>query len=236
MLTVILVEGELSTRDELADLISAAPEMELLTSCSTVEEAARQIIRHYPQVLLLGKHTTMLDGFRLLGMLNEESVPQVVFVTPPDHDALKGLEDKGFDYLLDPVSPQHLSALATRVAKNLDHAGNPLASTTPLNRIPCTCGHRIKLIDPVTVEHIHSDLSGVHVFTAGGNYFTELTLKVLERQLGLFRCHKQSLVNLEHVCELTFLECGQAEIRTTSGHQVAVSRRYLRCLKNVFQL
>ena len=123
-----------------------------------------------------------------------------------------------------------------KVEATLGSGTSPKYETPQLTRIPCASGHKIKLIDPQQVEHIHSDLSGVHVFTAEGNYFTELTLKVLEQQLGLLRCHKQYLVNLEQVAEITTLENGLAEIKTRSGQQLPVSRRYLRNLKEAFHL
>jgi hypothetical protein len=39
------------------------------------------------------------------------------------------------------------------------------------------------------VDHVRSGPSGVHVVTAQGEFFTELTLKVLEERAGLVRCH-----------------------------------------------
>jgi len=235
-LSALLIEKNPAACEELSILCAQSQEFELVACCADVEQAARQIIRQHPQVLFLGPGASMLDGFRLIGMLNDECVPQVVFLTPPDLDVLKGLEEKQFDYLLTPVDQQQLSALRKRLHPALDLPREIPCSTTPLARIPCSSGQRIRLIPPGDVEYIHSDVSGVHVFTEEGSFFTELTLKALEQQLGLFRSHKQYLLNLEAISELVLLECGQAEIRTGSGHQVPVSRRYLRGLKQAFQL
>lgn len=235
-LSALLIEKNQVACEELTTLCAQSQEFELVACCDDVEQAARQIIRERPQVLFLGPGTSMLDGFRLIGMLNEVCVPQVVFLTPPDHDVLKGLEEKQFDHLLTPVDQQQLRALKERLHPALTPSRETPCSASQLARIPCACGQRIRLIPPEDVEYIHSDVSGVHVFTEEGSFFTELTLKALEQQLGLFRSHKQYLLNLEAISELVLLECGQAEIRTASGHQVPVSRRYLRGLKQAFQL
>ena len=63
---------------------------------------------------------------------------------------------------------------------------------------------------------MRSDLAGVHVVSAEGEFFTELTLKVLEERAALVRCHKQYLLNLDRLDEITLLESGLAEVRTRS--------------------
>ena len=107
---------------------------------------------------------------------------------------------------------------------------------TPIKRIPCVSGHKIKLIDPEIIEYVHSDISGVHVVTDQGSFFTELTLKVLEEKVGLLHCHKQYLVNARMIDEIITLENSQAEIITRSGQKLPVSRRYLRKVKDAFSL
>ncbi len=59
-----------------------------------------------------------------------------------------------------------------------------------------------------------------------GELFTELTLRVLEERAGLVRCHKQYLVNPDAVDEVR-PDDGAAVIRTRSGKEVPVSRRFL---------
>ena len=81
------------------------------------------------------------------------------------------------------------------------------------------------------MEVVFTDLSGVHLRTADTELCTDLTLKVLEQRTPLVRCHKQYLVNLTFVDEIQLHEGGTATVLTRSGHDVPVSRRYLRQLK-----
>jgi two-component system LytT family response regulator len=178
----------------------------------------------------------VIDGFELLSMIDEESMPHVIFVTAYDQYALKAFEEKTLDYLLKPIDPQRLEKAVSKIKTAIHSGAEPQQKPAELTRIPCVSGQKIKLIDPQQVEYIHSDVSGVHVYTAEGNFYTELTLKVLEKQLGLLRCHKQYLINLPQISEITTLDNGLAEVTTLSGQKLPVSRRYLRSLKEAFQL
>ncbi|WP_303721032.1 two-component system response regulator BtsR [Malonomonas rubra] len=236
MIRGMIVDDELNAREELATLLADISDIEIVASCGNAIEAIKLINKKQPQILFLDIQMPVIDGFELLSMIDEESMPHVVFVTAFDQYALKAFEEKTLDYLLKPIDPERLQKTMAKIEATLQKGSNSQHDSLQLSRIPCARGHKIKLIDPQEVELIHSDLTGVHVFTAEDKYFTELTLKVLEQQLGLLRCHKQYLVNLQHVVEITTLENGLAEIKTRSGQQLPVSRRYLRSLKDAFHL
>ena len=169
-------------------------------------------------------------------MIEEDIMPYVVFVTAFDEYALKSFEEKTLDYLLKPVDEERLALTIKKIVAAVDENHVPQYQGLSLNRIPCSKGHKIKLIDPEKIEYAHSDISGVHVFTAAGGSYTELTLKVLETRGGLLRCHKQYLVNPRYVDEIIPLENGMAELKTRGGYKLPVSRRYLRKLKEAFGL
>lgn len=236
MIRVMIVDDERNAREELATLLAEVAEVEVIASCANALEAIRLINKERPQVLFLDIQMPVIDGFELLSMIDEEIMPQVVFVTAYDQYALKAFEEKTLDYLLKPIDPERLQKTMAKIETTVKNGVTPQYQAPELTRIPCARGHKIKLIDPRQIEHVHSDLSGVHVVTSEGTFHTELTLKVLEQQLGLQRCHKQYLVNLEQVAEITTLENGLAEIKTSSGQVLPVSRRYLRSLKDAFHI
>jgi len=236
MIRVMIVDDERNAREELATLLAEVAEVELIASCANALEAIRLINKERPQVLFLDIQMPVIDGFELLSMIDEEIMPQVVFVTAFDQYALKAFEEKTLDYLLKPIEPERLQKTMAKIEAALDNGTTPLYQSPELNRIPCASGHKIKLVDPRQVEHVHSDISGVHVVTSEGTFHTELTLKLLEQRLGLLRCHKQYLVNLEQVVEITTLDNGRAEIKTGCGQVLPVSRRYLRRLKDAFHI
>jgi two-component system LytT family response regulator len=199
-------------------------------------EAVKSISHDKPELLFLDVKMPVLDGFDLLAMIDEENMPYVVFVTAFDDYALKAFDEKTLDYLLKPIDPDRLAQTMVKVNRALADNEPPAYQSLQLNRIPCTSAHHIKLIDPEAVEYVHSDISGVHVFTSEGSFFSELTLKVLEARAGLLRCHKQYLINPSQVDEIIPLENGMAEIKTVAGTILPVSRRCLHGVKAAFGL
>jgi len=236
MIRVVIVDDEQHAREELASLLEEAGDIAVVASCANAVEAIRVINHERPQALFLDVQMPVLDGFELLGMIDEELMPQVIFVSAYDEYALKAFEEKTLDYLLKPVEPARLNKALERLRRAVQAGERPRIDAPPLKRIPCVSGTRIKLIDPEEVEHVHSDLSGVHLATARGSFFTELTLKTLEDRTGLLRCHKSYLVNVAWIDEILLLENGLAEIRARSGSRLPVSRRYLRRLKEELAL
>jgi two-component system LytT family response regulator len=81
------------------------------------------------------------------------------------------------------------------------------------------------------VEYIHSDLAGVHVFSAKQAGVTQLTLRTLEEKTTFLRCHRQYMINPDQVAEIQLLENGGAEVITRAQQRIPVSRRYLKPLK-----
>lgn len=236
MIKILIVDDEFHAREELAVLLQELGEVEIIGSCANAMDAIKVINHEHPDVVFLDIKMPVLDGFELLGMIDDEVMPYVVFVTAFDEFALKAFEEKTLDYLLKPVDPERLAKTMVKVRAAVTNQSRPNYEIVSLNRIPCVSGHKIKLIAPAAVEYVHSDISGVHVFSADGGFYTELTLKVLEERAGYLRCHKQYLVNIDTVDEIITLDNSQAEIVTRGGHKLPVSRRYFRKVKEAFGL
>ena len=231
MIRALIVDDEPHAREELRALLEETGAFEVVGACANAVEALKAIRRERPEVLFLDIQMPVIDGFELLAMVEEAAMPHVVFVTAYDEYALKAFEEKTLDYLLKPVDRERLGRTVEKLRAALADAGPPAYETPPLERIPCLRGNRIKLVPVGEVELVRSDLAGVHVVSAEGDFFTELTLKVLEERAALVRCHKQYLLNLDRLDEITLLESGLAEVRTRCGHTVPVSRRYLKILR-----
>jgi len=149
-----------------------------------------------------------------------------------DEYALTAFDQDALGYLLKPVDPVRLARAIDRIKRFLGEGHRPSTVLPAIARIPCLAGQNIKLIDTAEVECVRSSEAGVHVVTARGEFLTELTLTVLEAKGdNLVRCHKQFLVNLAHIDEINRQDPTAAFIKTRSGRQVPVSRRFLAPLK-----
>lgn len=232
MIRAVIVDDELHVREALQDLLAESGEYTVVGTCANALQGLRAVKTARPDVLFLDIHMPKLDGFQFLGMLDEECMPYVVFVTAHDEFALRAFEEKALDYLLKPVQMERLVRTTEKLKRFLQDGKRPDYGSPAIERIPCVIGHGLKLIDTQEVEFVRSSESGVHIVTAKGEFLTELTLTVLETRAGhLTRCHKQFLVNLSQIDEIVRTDSATVTIKTRSGKQVPVSRRFLPQMK-----
>jgi two-component system LytT family response regulator len=233
MIRALVVDDEPYAREELRALLAPHADFLLIGSCGNAVEALKAINQERPDVVFLDIQMPRISGLELLGMLDSETVPRIVFVTAFDEYAVAAFEENAFDSLLKPIEPDRFEKTVNRLRRV---TGQPQQlgglEIPPLAHIPCYAANRIRLIRIGDVEYAYTDISGVHVVTAEGISYTDLTLKVLEERTDLIRCHRQNLVRLDMVREIRLLDNGCAEITTRSGQQVPVSRRHLRDLKS----
>lgn len=231
MMRALIVDDEIYSREEMAALLQETGAFVICGKCANAIEAMRAIQREKPDVLFLDVQMPVLGGFELLSMIDEKAMPNVVFVTAHDEYALKAFEENALDYLLKPVEKERLSKTVEKLRKRAAGEARPVLSGPELSKIPCLTGAKIRLINTGDVEYVRSDETGLHVVCPAGEFYTELTLQVLEGKTKLVRCHKQYLVNMDRVEEIVLRDNLLADIRTKSGRLVPVSRRYLRLLR-----
>jgi two-component system LytT family response regulator len=226
-----VVDDEVHAREELAALLRETGAVEVVGLCGNAVEAIPALRRERPDALFLDVQMPAISGFELLALLDPDETPRVVFVTAHDEFAVRAFEENAADYLLKPVERERLARTVERLQR--PPTGPPAAALAPpsIRRIPCQGARSIRLVDLAEVESVRSSEAGVYVVTAGGEHFTELTLRVLEERAGLVRCHKQHLVNPDRVEEILLGDEEGATLRTRSGGLVPVSRRFLAALK-----
>jgi two-component system LytT family response regulator len=225
----VVVDDEAPAREELTALLAETGEVAIVAQAANAVEALAAIRRERPDVLFLDVQMPVVSGLELLAMIEDEVMPEVVFVTAHDEFALRAFEENAVDYLLKPVSPERLGRTLERLRSRGPAGARPAFASTAIARVPCRGARAIKLVPIAEIELARSTLSGVYVVCAHGEYATDLTLQVLEARAGLLRCHKQFLVNAGAVDEVTLGDAtaGGATLRTRSGQLVPVSRRHL---------
>ncbi|MDN2481966.1 two-component system response regulator BtsR [Vibrio agarivorans] len=234
MLSALVIDDELLAREELSELLEESNKVKVIDTASNAIEGLKKINQLKPDVVFLDIQMPQITGIELLGMLDPDTMPKVVFVTAYDQYAIQAFEDNAFDYLLKPVDPQRLDKTICRLGKvHKKQADIRQLAPEQLVHVPCIGLNRIMIIPAEEVQFAHSDITGVQVQTREQSATTQLTLKVLEEKTPLLRCHRQYLINIKSIKEIKLLENGLAEIITCSGHTVPVSRRYLKTLKEM---
>jgi two-component system, LytTR family, response regulator len=231
MMRALIVDDEVHAREELQALLEETREFHIVGNCANAFEALKAIKRDRPEALFLDIQMPILSGFELVSMIDEEVMPIVIFVTAYDEYAVKAFEENALDYLLKPVEKQRLAKTVNKLKRMLGEGTRPAYEGPEIKRIPCVSSNRIKLIDTSDVEYVRSDIAGVYVVCSFGEFYTELTLKVLEARTNMIRCHKQYLANIDRVDEIVLHENLLADMQMKSGRSIPVSRRYLKKIK-----
>jgi two-component system, LytTR family, response regulator len=239
MLKVLIVDDEPLARENLRVLLETQADLEIVGECDNAVEAIGAVHRLRPDVLFLDIQMPRISGLEMVGMLDPEHRPWVVFLTAFDEYAVKAFEEHAFDYLLKPIEEKRLDKTLVRLRQQRSQQDMSVfgESQQALKFIPCTGHSRIWLLQMEDVAFVSSRMSGVYVTDAQGKEgFTELTLRTLESRTPLLRCHRQHLVNMSHLKEIRLEENGQAELLLKAGQTVPVSRRYLKSLKEAIGL
>ncbi len=231
MIRALIVDDEIHARTEIATLLAETEAVEVVGSCGNGIDGLKLVNKLRPEVLFLDIQMPVINGFEMLNMVNREIMPHVVFVTAYDQYSLKAFEEKTLDYLLKPVDGERLARTVTKLQQTIVENRRPVYETEEIGRIPCILGNRIRLVCLGEVVYITTTVAGVHVTTLDGEYFTEVTLKVLEERTRLLRCHKQFLINMDYIREIILLDGGLGRIVTRTGQEIPVSRRYLKLIK-----
>jgi two-component system LytT family response regulator len=254
MIKVLIVDDEPLARENLRVFLQEQSDIEIVGECSNAVEGIGAVHKLRPDVLFLDIQMPRISGLEMVGMLDPEHRPYIVFLTAFDEYAIKAFEEHAFDYLLKPITKnafiERLEEIHNRDEARLEKTLARLrqerskqdVSLLPENQqalkfIPCTGHSRIYLLQMKDVAFVSSRMSGVYVTSHEGKEgFTELTLRTLESRTPLLRCHRQYLVNLAHLQEIRLEDNGQAELILRNGLTVPVSRRYLKSLKEAIGL
>ncbi|RKF14458.1 two-component system response regulator YehT [Alginatibacterium sediminis] len=246
----VIVDDEPLAREQLLEMLEPFTDIEVIASYGNAVECLKHLKDLNADVLFLDIEMPQISGLEMANMLDPSNSPAIVFVTAYDQFALDAFEQNAVDYLLKPIDAKRLSKsiqrLKERLPKPKDSATHhnstsepslqSMLKDQPLRLIPCYFKQRVKLIRLEDVEYASSDLSGVHVVTEQGINHTQLTLKVLEDKSPLLRCHRQHLVNVDAILEISLQDNGGAVLFTKSGAQLPVSRRYFKVIKDHFGL
>ena len=233
MIRALIVDDEIHAREELEALLDETGSFSIVGKCANAIEALQSIKREKPEVLFLDIQMPGISGLELLSMIDEEVMPLVVFVTAHDEYAIQAFEEDALDYLLKPVDKRRLAKTVTKLHRMIEDKVRPVYSGPQIGKIPCLTFNRIKLVNTSDVEYVRSDVGGIYVVCEQGEFYTELTLKVLEERTNLIRCHRQFLVNIDRVDEIVMQENQAALIQLRSKKVVPVSRRYFKKIKEL---
>jgi two-component system, LytTR family, response regulator LytT len=257
-INTIIVDDEKPARDELAFLLKAFPEINVIGQGKNGVDAVNLIKEHSPDLVFLDVQMPGLDGFGVLRKLVERKmkVPHVVFATAFDHYAVQAFDVNAVDYVLKPFDKSRIAKAIQRARKVMETQtstaerleqlvsqlnGNTKQSVQPA-KILVKSGQRLLLlaaedlifasIDDGLISVVGRDVEGT------SNYRTLEELHAALDSETFWRPHRSYLVNIHHIKEVVpwFKSSYMLKMNDKKQSEVPVSRVQTKRLRELFKL
>ncbi|MGZ4035890.1 MAG: LytR/AlgR family response regulator transcription factor [Bacteroidia bacterium] len=237
----IIIDDERLARQELKNLLTPYPEIEIVGEANNAETAIESIKQLKPDVIFLDIQMPGKNGFELLEEIS--GVPEVVFVTAYDEYAIRAFEVNALDYLLKPVQSNRLAETVKKILnKDASDKHEVKEQTMPLND-----NDQVFVKDGEKCWFVK--LSDIRLFESEGNYvrihfdknrpLILRSLNNLDERLNnrtFFRASRKHIVNLKWVESIENWFNGGLMVKLKGGEQVEISRRQAAKLKDMMSL
>jgi two-component system, LytTR family, response regulator len=258
-INTIIVDDEKPAREELAFLLKAFPEINVLATGKNGVEAVNLIKEHNPDLVFLDVQMPGLDGFGVLQKLVERKlkVPHVVFATAFDHYAVQAFDVNAVDYVLKPFDKARINRAIQKVKREIESQTSPTerleqlvsqlsAAPKPASSQPAKVllrsQQRMLLVDSrdLIFASIEGGLISIAAKEAEGtsNYRTlEELLEALDSE-SFWRPHRSYLVNIHHIKEVVpwFKSSFMLKMNDKKQSEIPVSRQQTKRLRELFNL
>jgi len=253
-LTALIVDDEAPARAELAYLLKAFPDLEIVGQGKNGLEAVHMIKELSPQAVFLDVQMPGLDGFGVIKKLLDKKadLPLVVFVTAYDHFAVQAFDVNAIDYLLKPISKPRLEKAVARIRKfaesgdagKLDRLVKMLEQrpTPHKAKLVVRSAGRMYLLDSDDVIYASIEDGLISVVTkdlVGQSNFR--TIEELQSTLDpdtFWRVHRSYLININRIKEVVpwFKSSFQLKMDDRKQTEIPVSRAQTRKLRQLLNL
>jgi two-component system LytT family response regulator len=234
----ILVDDEPRGLTSLEKLLQLnCPEVEVISCCSSAEDAGKKIEELKPDLVFLDVAMPGRNGFDLLAGMKEINF-EIIFVTAYNTYMTQAFRYSAVDYLLKPVEDELLIESVKRAAKRVGQKTETEQVDTFLHNVRNSgnlqklklCIHSLKGFQVVDIKDIiYCEASSNYTNFHFVNRSVICASKPIHEYESLLedsqfvRIHKSYLVNIEYIKEYIRGEGGS--VLLTGGQEVEVSRR-----------
>lgn len=228
MIRTILVDDERLARQELAGLLKAHPDIEIIGEAGNADEGIDLIESLKPDLLFLDIQMPEKTGFDLLEELI--TAPVVLFCTAYDEFALKAFEANALDYLVKPVHADRLKDALQKVRKVLlektdrdDHD-----RLREHQQVFIKDGDKCWFVKVEDIRRIESVGNYARIFFEDNKPMIHRTLNDLESRLpsdAFFRANRKEIINLRKVDKIEPYFSGGLLVYLKTGERIEISRR-----------
>lgn len=110
----LIVDDEPLARRRLRGLLEGRDGYRIVGECGTAQDAIENLRNLQPDLLFLDVQMPEIGGFEILGAVDPERLPVVIFVTAYDEYAVRAFEVHALDYLLKPFADERFEEALER--------------------------------------------------------------------------------------------------------------------------
>jgi two-component system LytT family response regulator/two-component system response regulator LytT len=260
-INTVIVDDERPALDELAYLLKAIPEINLVAQGKNGLEALALIKEHDPDLVFLDVQMPGLDGFGVIKKLVERKlrVPQIVFATAFDNYAIQAFEVNAVDYVLKPVDKARIAKAVSRAKKmieantspverlenllgQLGAAGTPGAKSSQPVKLLLKSQARMFLIDAEDIIYASIQDGAITLFARDAEGVSNYrTIEELQESLDsdvFWRAHRSYLVNINHIKEVVpwFKSSYILKMNDKRQSEIPVARAQTKRLREIIKL
>jgi two-component system, LytTR family, response regulator LytT len=255
-ITTLIVDDEQPARDELAFLLKAFPDVDVIGQGRNGVEAVSLVRELNPHLVFLDVQMPGIDGFGVIKRLLEKKTPLpfFVFATAFDQYAVQAFEVNAIDYLLKPVAKARLEKAILRVRRMLETSDTTsqkldrlvqMVEQRPVvqkGKLVVRSANRMFLVDSDEVIYASIEDGVISIVTReleGQSNFR--TVEELQANLDpqvFWRVHRSYLVNVNHIKEVVpwFKSSYQLKMQDRKQTEIPVSRAQTRKLRELLNL
>jgi two-component system response regulator LytT len=252
----LIIDDEKPARDELAYLLKAFPEIDIVGQGKNGVEALALIKEHSPDLVFLDVQMPGLNGFGVIKKLidRKQKVPHIVFATAYDNYAVQAFEVNAVDYVLKPFDKGRVAKAIQRAKRMIETHASPAEQLESLvNKLGTGRGGQpVKLLvktqqrlflvdaDDIIFASIEDGLISVFAKDVEGtsNYRTIEELQSSLDSDRFWRAHRSYLVNINHIKEVVpwFKSSYMLKMNDKKQSEVPVSRAQTKRLRELLKM
>lgn len=212
VIKTIVVEDEPHSREMLLKLLKRyCPEVEVVGSAASIDEAKPLIERLKPDLVFLDVRLRDGSGFDLLNLLDPIDF-HIIFTTAFEEYAVRAIRCSALDYLVKPLDIDELVASIQRLLRAESHRmksndirsfAKEMATEGPPLQVGLPSQKGIEIIAIASIVRCEADGSYARVYLNNGKcILVSRNLKEMEELLvesGFIRSHRKHLINMGFV-------------------------------------
>lgn len=248
---VLIADDEPHIILEVESILEKEEEVEIISKCSTGDEALENICKLNPDVVFLDISMPGLDGIKLGHYLKQTKIqPYIIYLTAYDKFAVEAFKVGAKGYILKPFLDDDIKeqlALGIKHVKNKEKLEESRQDDNASNKAESSayiCGKLKDKIIPINQQDLlmaYAQNREVHLVSKDQDYLTNFSLAQLKSKLNssnFFHCHRNFIVNLYEIKEVLpwFNGTYMLIMNDAKRTEVPVSRSKVKELKKLLNM